>query len=136
MIIMDFSKAFDTVPRNRLLNKLKRSDINNKTHTWISKFLTHHEQKVVVSGEHSSWTHIRSGVPKGTVLGPLLFLIYHSDFSDNINSTTVLLFPYDCVMYREINIQLDSQEKQKDLDELNKCDHDWQMHFNPSTNAL
>ena len=130
MIIMDFSKAFKTVPHNRLLNKLKRYDVNNKTHAWITKFLTCREQRVVVSGEHSPWTHVKSGVPQGTVLSPLLFLIYINDLPNNIHST-VRLFADDCVLYREINNQLDSQELQKDLDELTKWEHDWQMHFNP-----
>ena len=130
MIIMDFSKAFDTVPHNRLLNKLKRYGINNKSHAWILKFLTCHEQRVVISGEHFPWTHVKSSVPQGTVLGPLLFLIYINDLPNNIHST-VRLFADDCVLYREINNQLDSQELQKDLDELTKWEHDWQMHFNP-----
>ena len=99
MIIMDFSKAFNTVPHNRLLNKLKRYGINNKTHAWISKFLTSREQRVVVSGEHSPWTHVEYGVPLGTVLGPLLFLIYINDLPNNIHST-VRLFADDCVLYR------------------------------------
>ena len=63
MIIMDFSKSFDTVPHNWLLNKLKRYGINNKTHAWITKFLTCRDQRVVVSGEHSP--------------GPILNLVYH-----------------------------------------------------------
>ena len=130
MIIMDFSKAFDTVPHNRLLNKLKRYDINNNTYAWISKFLTCREQRVVVSGEHSPWTHVKSAVPQGTVLGLLLFLIYINDLPNNIHST-VRLFADACVLYREINNQLDSKELQKDLDELTKWEHDWQMHFNP-----
>ena len=75
-------------------------------------------------------THVESGVPQGTVLGPLLFLIYINDLPNNIHST-VRLFAEDCVLYWEINNQLDSQELQKDLDELTKWEHDWQMHFNP-----
>lgn len=127
---MDFSKAFDTVPHNRLLNKLKRYGIQNKTHAWISNFLKCREQRVVVGGEHSTWTNVTSGVPQGTVLGPLLFLIYINDIPDKIRST-VRLFADDCVLYREINNQSDSQELQKDLNELAKWEHDWQMHFNP-----
>ena len=56
MIIMDFSKAFDTVPHNRLLNKLNRYGIRNKTHNWISNFLKYRKQRVVIGGEHSTWT--------------------------------------------------------------------------------
>ena len=130
MIIIDFSKAFNTVPHNRLLNKQKRYGINNKTHAWISKFLTCRQQRVVVRKEHSPRTHVKYRIPQGTVPGPLFLLIYINDLPDNIHST-VRLFADDCVLYREINNQLDSQELQKDLDELTKWEHDWQIHFNP-----
>ena len=76
MIILACSKAFDTVPHNRLLNKLDRYGIRNKTHTWISNFLKYRKQRVVIGGEHSTWTHVMSGVPQGTVFGPLPFLTY------------------------------------------------------------
>ena len=129
MIIMDFSKAFDTVPHNRLLNKLNRYGIHNNTHTWISNFLKCRKQRVVVGGEHSTWTKVVSGVPQGTVLGPLLFLIYINDLPDNIHSA-VRLFADDCVLYREIKNEFDSHELQKDLNRLAQWEHDWQMHFN------
>ena len=73
MIIMDFSKAFDVIPHNRLLQKLNRYGICNKTHAWISSFLKHHVQRVVVSGEHSTWAEVDLGVPQGTVLGCCCF---------------------------------------------------------------
>ena len=126
MIILDFSKAFDTVPHNRLLNKLDRYGIRNKTHTWISNFLKYRKQRVVIGGEHSTWTQVMSGVPQGTVLGPLLFLTYINDLPNNINSS-IRLFADDCVLYREIKNAIDSQELQKDLNSLMK----WQMNFNP-----
>ena len=129
MIIMDFSKAFDTVPHNWLLNKLNRYGIHNNTHTWISNFLKCRKQRVVVGGEHSTWTNVVSGVPQDTVLGPLLFLIYINDLPDNINST-VRLFADDYVLYREIKNEFDSHELQKDLNRLAQWEHDWQMHFN------
>ena len=72
MIILDFSKAFDTVSHNRLLNKLDRYGIRNKTQTWIYNFLNYRKQRVVIGGENSTWTQVMSGVPQGTVLGPSL----------------------------------------------------------------
>ena len=101
MIILDFSKAFDTVPHNILLNKLDRYGIRNKTHTWISNFLKYRKQRVVIGGEHSTWTQVMSGVPQGTVLGPLLFLTYINDLLNNILSS-IRLIADDCVLYREI----------------------------------
>ena len=103
MIIMDFSKAFDTVPHNRLLNKLNRYGILNKTHNSISNFLKYRKQRVFIGGEHSTWTHVISGVPQGTVLGPLLFLTYINDLPNNIHSST-RLFADDCVLYREMKM--------------------------------
>ena len=130
MIIMDFSKAFDTVPHNRLLNKLNRYGIRNKTHNCISNFLKYCKQRVIIDGEHSTWTQVISGVPQGTVLGPLLFLTYINDLPSNIHSS-IRLFAYDCVLYTEIKNESDSQELQKDLNSLMKWEYDWQMHFNP-----
>ena len=117
MIIMDFSKAFDTVPHKRLLHKLHHFGITGNTHKWITTFLTQRKQRVVVEGEHSSWTHVRSGVPQGTVLGPLLFLLYLNDLPDNIQSD-LRLFADDCVVYREINSAEDISKLQQDMDTL------------------
>ena len=129
LIIMDFSKAFDVVPHNRLLNKLKRYGIQSKTHSWISSFLKHRVQRVVVGGEHSTWADVLSGVPQGTVLGPLLFLTYINDLPNNINSS-VRLFADDCVLYREIVNELDHETLQKDLNTLVNWQNKWQMSFN------
>ena len=134
MIIMDFSKAFDTVPHNRLLNKLNRYGIRNKTHNWISNFLKYRKQRVFIGGEHSTWTQVISGVPQGTALSPLLFLTYINDLPTNIPSP-IRLFADDCVPYREIKNESDSQELQKDLNSLMKWEYDWQMHFNPQKNV-
>ena len=131
MVIMDFTKAFDSVPHNRLLLKLKSYGISNTTHKWISNFLKNRVQRVVVGGEHSAWTDVVSGVPQGTVLGPLLFLIYINDLPNNMNST-VRLFADDCVLYREIKHPNDSLLLQQDLDTLSKWEEAWQLCFNPS----
>ncbi len=131
MIIMDFTKAFDSVPHNRLLLKLNRYGISDNIHRWIGNFLKHRVQRVVVGGEHSAWTDVVSGVPQGTVLGPLLFLIYINDLPDNIHST-VRLFADDCVLYHVIKNTSDSQKLQEDLNTLEKWEDTWQLCFNPS----
>lgn len=129
MIIMDFTKAFDTVPHNRLLLKLDHYGVRNKTYTWIANFLKCRKQRVVVGGEHSAWTDVVSGVPQGTVLGPLLFLVYINDLPNNIRSI-VRLFADDCVIYRQILNQFDHDQLQDDLFTLERWQKDWQLHFN------
>ena len=124
MVIMDFSKAFDSVPHNCLLFKLNRYGIQNNTHRWISNFLRHLVQRVVVGGEHSTWTDVVSGVPQGTLLGPLLFLCYINDLPNNLQSS-VRLFADDCVIYREIQNEFDSNVLQEDLDTLGKWETNW-----------
>ena len=101
MVILDFSKAFDTVPHQRLLCKLNNVGIYNGLLAWIKIFLTNRHQRVLLGGESSSESSVTSGVPQGTVLGPLLFLIYINDLPDAVSSHT-RLFADDCIMYREI----------------------------------
>ena len=135
LIIMDFSKAFDTVCHQRLLTKLDHLGIRGKLHSWIECFLTKRHQKVVVDGESSQQSQVVSGVPQGTVLGPLLFLIYINDLPDNLSSK-VRLFADDCILYREIVSQDDNKALQNDINLLTKWETQWQMKFNPKNAIL
>ncbi len=130
VIIMDFSKAFDSVPHERLMLKLESYSITGSTHTWVNNFLTKREQRVVVDGEQSSFVNVRSGVLQGTVLGPLLFLLSINDLPLNITSS-VRLFADDCVMYREIIHNFDAQQLQQDLNTLSTWQDNWKLRFNP-----
>jgi len=94
-ILLDFSKAFDKVPHQRLLEKLSYYGVRGNLHSWIKDFLTNRKQEVVLEGKHSSRSEVTSGVPQGTMLGPLLFLIFINDITKNTSSTT-RLFAYDC----------------------------------------
>ena len=114
VIIMDFAKAFDKVPHKRLLYKLRYYGIRRSTHKWIASWLSERYQKVVLDGQASDPVPVLSGVPQGSVLGPVLFLIFINDVPDNIRSS-VRLFADDCVLYRNINSLTDCQILQEAL---------------------
>ena len=96
MAILDFTKAFDKVPHKRFIHKLNYYGISGSIATWIETFLIGRTQQVVVNGAALSSIIVTSGVPQGTVLGPLLFLLYINDPPDNL-STSVRLFVDDCI---------------------------------------
>ena len=129
VIIMDFAKAFDKVPHRRLLYKLDHYGIRGSTHKWISSWLSERSQKVVLDGQASDPVPVLSGVPQGSVLGPVLFLIFINDLPDNIR-LSVRLFADDCVLYRNIKSPIDCQILQDDLNSLAQWETDWQMKFN------
>ena len=116
---------------SRLLQKLKHYGINTCTLNWISDFLSCHSQCVVLDGESSSKVPVTSGVPQGTVLGPLLFLVYINDLPKQ-DSSTVCLFADDCLLYRTIRDVTGTRTLQADLDRLQEWEAEWLMEFNPS----
>ena len=94
---MDFAKAFDKVPHRRLLHKLEYYGIRGSTHKWINSWLSGCTQQVFLDGQASDPVPVLSGVPQGSVLGPVLFLIFINDLPDNIRSS-VRLFADDWVL--------------------------------------
>ena len=98
VILLDFSKAFDSVPLQRLLLKLDYYGICGKTAAWIKAFLSNRYQVVSVNGSHPSSRPVPSGVPQGSVLGPVLFLLYINDITEHIQST-MRLFADDSIIY-------------------------------------
>ena len=101
IICLDFQKAFDKVPHQRLLLKLKAHGIGDGIIDWIEQWLTDSRQHVVVDGEVSNCKSVLSGIPQRSVLGPLLFLIYSNDLDDNIKSN-VLKFTDDTKVFRKV----------------------------------
>ena len=131
--IQDFSKAFDVVPHCRLLNKLQFYGINEVTCNWIQHFLAGRHQKVMVDGVFSKEESVYSGIPQGTVLGPLRFLLFINDIPNNLSAgTTIRLFADDCHVYKPIRLMEDQILLQKDLTTLENWSITWGMPFNPS----
>ena len=122
-VLLDFSKAFDKVPHQRLLLKLQHYGIRGHLLSWIESFLTGRSQKVLVEGKSSSSVPVASGVPQGTVLGPMLFLLYINDLPDNVSITT-RLFADDSLLYRSIRTEEDRRILQKELRSLEAWEKD------------
>ena len=127
--ILDFSKAFDTVPHRRLSSKLHFYGIRGPLLSWIESFLSNRTQTVVLNGYCSSSTRVLSGVPQGTVLGPLLFLLYINDLPQQVSSQ-IRLFADDCILYRQIRSARDCSLLQNDLNNLHLWQDKWLLKFN------
>ena len=130
-VYLDFSKAFDSVPHKRLLIKLQSYGVEGKVLQWIQSFLSDRRQKVYVSGAGSSWSYVTSGVPQGSVLGPVLFVCYINDMPEVVKSM-IYLYADDAKIGRQIVNDSDKDVLQLDLDELEKWAKKWQMKFNPN----
>ena len=131
LILLDFSKAFDKVAHEKLLLKLHFYGIRGNTLNWIKEFLDNRSQSVLLNGSNSDSIPTSSGVPQGSVLGPILFLAYINDLLDQVKSR-VRLFADDTAMYLALDKQGDSEILQKDLESLEKWEKLWDMSFNPS----
>ena len=129
IVLLDFSKAFDKAPHRRLLHKLNYYGVRGHTINWIESFLSY-RTLVIIEGKTSTTTDVLSGVPQGTVLGPLLFLTFINDIPDCTRSD-IRLFADDSLLYRRIRSRQDTTILQEDLAALEKWERDWQMSFNP-----
>ena len=128
-VYLDFTKAFDKVPHKRLLKKLEVNGISLEVQTWIKNWLYQRMQRVLVKGCKSRWAPVTSGVPQGSVLGPVLFLIYINDLEQGIDSA-VLKFADDTKVFRVIKSDEDKTALQNDINKIKDWSDQWQMSFN------
>ena len=129
--VLDLSKAFDKVSHKNLAIKLAYYGIRGSTVAWINSFLTNRTQQVVLEGIASRIVDVTSGVPQGSVLGPILFLIFMNDLSQSLSSK-VRLFADDAILYFEVASADDCQMLQSDLYKLTEWEEKWLMSFNQS----
>ena len=130
-VFLNISKAFDKVWHEGLIFKLKQNDISGELLHILSDFVSSRKQKVALNGQNSSWTNVHAGVPQGSILGPLLFLIYINDLSDNLTSNAKL-FADDTSLFSVVhNVNTSAKELNDDLKEVNKWAFQWKTSFNP-----
>ena len=129
LILLDFSKAFDLVSHTGLLIKLKSMGLDSKIIDWIKSFLVNRKQRVVLGSIMSTWKDVLSGVPQGSVLGPLLFIIYINDMPGLLHHLC-RLFADDSKIIAIIKNAQDTENLQIDLDKLGNWAQTWKMRFN------
>jgi len=129
VLYLDFSKAFDTVPHCRLTSKLQAHGIQGSVLEWITDFLTGRKQRVSINGSLSEWLPVRSGIPQGSVLGPVLFIIYINDLPDLVKNFA-MLFADDTKIYAQVNNEYEHRSLQDDLSRLMQWSEKWQLSFN------
>ena len=138
-IYTDFEKAFDTVPHKRLMVKVRAYGINEQVCKWIEDFLSGRQQRVQINGKMSTWEDVISGIPQGSVLGPLLFVIFINDLPDIIvveiadtNQSKLALFADDSKIARAIRDKIaDTAKLQSELHKMKEWTDKWLLRFNP-----
>jgi len=131
VIYTDFTKAFDKVPHKRLLYKLEAYKIGAELLQWIQSFLIGRKQRVKLNGKFSIWTDVLSGIPQGSVLGPLLFIIFINDLPEVCDQyANIYLFADDAKIFRHIQTNKDHTLLQKSIIELEKWCDNWLLPIN------
>ena len=130
VVYTDLSKAFDSIAHNKLLIKLHAYGINPLVCGWIRSFLSDRKQRVVVNGTFSDWLSCPSGVPQGSVLGPILFNLYINDLPDHVIHSSIHLYADDAKLLKRINCRLDCILFQRDIDALSVWCKLWQLKLN------
>ena len=131
-VFLDISKAFDRVWHAGLLKKLEALGLRNPLLQWFESYLENRLQRVVIEGHTSDWERVSSGVPQGSVLGPLLFLIYINDITDDLE-TCPFIFADDMLLLEVVDNPISSAEVlNHDLNKISEWSDKWLVTMNPS----
>lgn len=136
IIYLDYSKCFDKVCHSKLLFKLSRYGVSGLAYQWLRNFLTNRVQHVKVNNSISPPAKVVSGVPQGTVLGPLLFLCYSADLPKVVQHCKISIYADDTKLYKAIHNINDCQNLQEDLNRIYDWAVLWQMELNPDKTRL
>ena len=131
IIYLDFAKAFDSVCHRRLLWKLQHYGVSGPLLKWFENYLTGRKQRVVINGTFSSWAYVKSGVPQGSVLGPVLFLLYVNDMPRVVRSSSIAMFADDTKCFKTIMFAADTELLQSDVDSLSEWSTINELDFQP-----
>jgi hypothetical protein len=129
VVFLDFAKAFDKVPHQRLLGKLRGFGIGGKLYDWIENWLLNRYQRVCYGRGMSRWSRVTSGIPQGSVLGPILFIMFIDDLDEGVVGR-LLKFADDTKIYGGVSSMDGRMSLQRDLDRLVEWSERWQMKFN------
>lgn len=131
MVFLDISKAFDKVWHKGLLRKLESLGVRDPLLKWIKSYLTGRKQRVIIDGQSSDWKQIEAGVPQGSVLGPLLFLIYINDITCDLQCNCFLYADDTCLFEVVDEPDLTAAKLNNDLERINAWTCDWRVTINP-----
>ena len=130
-VFLDISKAFDKVWHDGLIHKLKCNGISGNLLAFFENYIHNRHQRVTLNGTESDWRSISAGVPQGSVLGPLLFLIYINDLTENIKSQ-MRLFADDSFVFTPVKkVEVSHEQLVNDLETVSNWGYQWKMVFNP-----
>ena len=132
-VFLDISKAFDKVWHAGLIFKLEQNGISGRLLRLIKDFLSNRKQCVVLNGQCSSWIDVQAGVPQGSILGPLLFLIYINDLPDNLVSNPKLLADETSLFSTVTDPNVMPNQINNDLHNISTWVYQCKMNFNPDT---
>ena len=118
IIYLDFAEAFASVCPAKLVSKLKMYGIGDPLLSWFCSYLVGRQRRVVLNGTCSTWSHVGSGVPQGSILGPILFLLFINNMPDTVSSARIAMFDDDSKCYKIIGQESDIVNLQQDLDAL------------------
>jgi hypothetical protein len=133
VVFLDIKKAFDKVWHKGLLYKLNQAGISGELLLWLKSYLSEREQRVVLNGQFSEWGRISAGVPQGSVLGPLLFLLYINDLVHEVRHCNIRFFADDTCLFIDIEDRIASANcANEDLERIRKWSEKWLVTFSPT----